>query len=102
MSTVKRKGKKTFLCRIHSCQSFPGRSSLTYDLDKQHSLVLAGRVVDTDCVVALILPLGTLNDEAAQVLPGLHPDAALRVADYLVRVGSHVESRSSELKVTAV
>lgn len=64
--------------------------ALTNDLDKQHSLVLASRVLDTDCVVALILPLGTLNDEAAQVLPGLHSNSAFRVADYLVMVRHQV------------
>lgn len=69
---------------------FLENQALTYDLDEQHSLVLAGRIVDTDRVVALILPLSTLNDEAAQVLPGLHPDAAFRVADYLVKVGHQV------------
>lgn len=97
---VRRKGYKKHA--TESRQSFPGRSSLTYDLDEQHGLVLAGGVVDADCVVALILPLRTLNDEAAQILPRLHPDAALRVADYLVMVRLHIRLGSREIKVMGV
>lgn len=45
------------------------RSSLTHNLHKQHGLVLSSRVGNADGVVALILPLCTLYDEAAQVFP---------------------------------
>lgn len=57
--------------------------TLTYDLDEQHGLVLSGGVGDDDGVVSLIFSLRPLNDEAAQVLPGLHPHTSLSLCDLL-------------------
>lgn len=57
---------------------------LTHNLHKQHGLVLSSGVVHTNGVVALILPLCALYDEAAQVFPGLHPHAPFSLCDLLI------------------
>ena len=59
-------------------------TSPTYDLDEQHGFVLSGGVCHTDGVVPLILSLRPLNHKAAQCLPVVNTDAALRRCDYLV------------------
>lgn len=58
---------------------------LAHNLNKQHSLVLSSRVVDNDGVVALIISLRPLNDEAAQVLLGLNSYTTLGFFNWLER-----------------
>lgn len=62
---------------------YPVKPSLTHNLQKQHSLVLSGRVGDSDGVVALIVSLRPLYDKAAEVFPGLHPYTSFSVCDWL-------------------
>lgn len=79
------------------------RSSLTHNLHKQHGLVLSSRVGDADGVVALILPLCTLYDEAAQVFPWLHPHTALSACNCLInRKLQHRRSMNYPALVTQI